>query len=66
MNPAEFLTISSAVLPDREALVSGDGEVSAASASAHTIHIPFSDNGSTSSIVNSLRNITVQGFLTAA
>ncbi len=25
MNPAEFLTISSAVLPDREALVSGDG-----------------------------------------
>src|SRR6266508_3222233 len=26
MNPAEFLTISSAVLPDREALVSGDGE----------------------------------------
>ncbi|HEX5370873.1 MAG TPA: AMP-binding protein, partial [Dehalococcoidia bacterium] len=27
MNPAEFLTISSAVLPDREALVSGDGRV---------------------------------------
>src|SRR3954449_9135575 len=26
MNPAEFLTISSAVLPDREALVSGDGK----------------------------------------
>jgi acyl-CoA synthetase (AMP-forming)/AMP-acid ligase II len=26
MNPAEFLTISSAVVPDREALVSGDGE----------------------------------------
>src|SRR5215212_6516424 len=26
MNPAEFLTISSAVLPDREALVSGDGQ----------------------------------------
>ena len=25
MNPAEFLTISSAVLPEREALVSGDG-----------------------------------------
>jgi acyl-CoA synthetase (AMP-forming)/AMP-acid ligase II len=25
MNPAEFLTISSAVVPDREALVSGDG-----------------------------------------
>jgi acyl-CoA synthetase (AMP-forming)/AMP-acid ligase II len=25
VNPAEFLTISSAVLPDREALVSGDG-----------------------------------------
>src|SRR5215510_14295797 len=25
MNPAEFLTISSAVLPDREVLVSGDG-----------------------------------------
>lgn len=27
MNPAEFLTISSAVVPDREALVSGDGTV---------------------------------------
>ncbi len=27
MNPAEFLTISSAVVPDREALVSGDGKV---------------------------------------
>jgi acyl-CoA synthetase (AMP-forming)/AMP-acid ligase II len=27
LNPAEFLTISSAVLPDREALVSGDGKV---------------------------------------
>ncbi len=27
MNPAEFLTISSAVLPEREALVSGDGRV---------------------------------------
>jgi acyl-CoA synthetase (AMP-forming)/AMP-acid ligase II len=27
MNPAEFLTISSAVVPDREALVSGDGRV---------------------------------------
>jgi acyl-CoA synthetase (AMP-forming)/AMP-acid ligase II len=27
VNPAEFLTISSAVLPDREALVSGDGRV---------------------------------------
>ena len=27
MNPAEFLTISSAVVPDREALVSGDGSV---------------------------------------
>lgn len=26
MNPAEFLTISSAVVPDREALVSGDGK----------------------------------------
>jgi long-chain acyl-CoA synthetase len=26
MNPAEFLTISSAVVPDRDALVSGDGE----------------------------------------
>lgn len=26
MNPAEFLTISSSVLPDREALVSGDGK----------------------------------------
>jgi acyl-CoA synthetase (AMP-forming)/AMP-acid ligase II len=26
LNPAEFLTISSAVLPDREALVSGDGK----------------------------------------
>jgi acyl-CoA synthetase (AMP-forming)/AMP-acid ligase II len=25
MNPAEFLTISSAVVPDREALISGDG-----------------------------------------
>jgi hypothetical protein len=25
MNPAEFLTISSAVVPDREALVAGDG-----------------------------------------
>ena len=27
MNPAEFLTISSAVVPDREALVSGDGSI---------------------------------------
>ena len=27
MNPAEFLTISSAAVPDREALVSGDGSV---------------------------------------
>jgi len=27
VNPAEFLTISSAVVPDREALVSGDGRV---------------------------------------
>jgi acyl-CoA synthetase (AMP-forming)/AMP-acid ligase II len=26
MNPAEFLTISSSVLPDREALISGDGK----------------------------------------
>src|SRR5215217_7067280 len=26
MNPAEFLTISSAVVPEREALVSGDGK----------------------------------------
>jgi len=26
MNPAEFLTISSAVVPDREALISGDGK----------------------------------------
>ncbi len=27
MNPAEFLTMSSAIIPDREALVSGDGVV---------------------------------------
>lgn len=27
MNPAEFLTISAAVVPDREALVSGDGKL---------------------------------------
>jgi fatty-acyl-CoA synthase len=27
VNPAEFLTISSAVVPDREALVSGDGSL---------------------------------------
>ena len=27
MNPAEFLTISSAVVPEREALVSGDGKL---------------------------------------
>ena len=27
MNPAEFLTISSAVVPDREALVAGDGSL---------------------------------------